>query len=68
MQKPVTNSRNALQNLLSQNTSKMSNSFIHSNMKAVNSFIRQTIKDNPEPFRGYQEISGQTVSLAAKKQ
>ncbi len=46
----------------------MSNSFIHSNIKAVNSFIRQTIKDNPEPFRGYQEISAQTVSLASKKQ
>jgi len=53
-----------LQQQLSQINAKLSNSFINSNMKAVNSFVKQASKDNPEPFRGYQEISAQTMSLA----
>jgi len=31
-----------------------------SNKKALTKFIKKTIKDNPEPFRGYLEVSNAT--------
>jgi hypothetical protein len=30
------------------------------NKKALTKFIKKTIKDNPEPFRGYMEVSNAT--------
>jgi hypothetical protein len=36
------------------------------NKRALTKFIKKTIKDNPEPFRGYLEISNTTQHL--KKQ
>ena len=38
----------------------LSKSFIDSNKKALTKFIKETIKDNPEPFRGYTEFSNAT--------
>jgi hypothetical protein len=33
----------------------------------LNKFIKQAVKDNPEPFRGYLEISNATVHTKANK-
>jgi hypothetical protein len=51
-----------LSNLKPHNFSRLSDPLAayQTNKKALTKFIKKTIKDNPEPFRGYLEVSNAT--------